>query len=277
LMLTSFSCSFCVCFSYAQFLVLVFCGEKFVGTILKRSCLRREHTIHRIEHEHNAKLFAEENVKFIAGLDITPLPELDSLGVVSLTVLTYPTMEVVYAVDEFVRLPSPYVPEFLAIREAGVLALILRRHRTQHPPIDVLLIDGNGKWHSRECGLACHVGYMAGIPSVGVAKSFNCYPLLVQGYTKEEVDDFEEVIRESCRQTSGATALELNVTDPPRLAVVRSRSSVFPLFVSAGFHTNLRNAAELVLNSVQHSLTTNPIRLSDIRSRNRIDEWFHAN
>jgi hypothetical protein len=97
------------------------------------------------------------------------------LAVISLTVLAYPSMEVlyknihqicahqlikiVYCADEFVLLANglcgvpPYIPEYLAIREAEPLKRAISRHIKKCPKIDILFVDSNGKWHSRGyCG-----------------------------------------------------------------------------------------------------------------------------
>jgi deoxyinosine 3'endonuclease (endonuclease V) len=52
-------------------------------------------------------------------------------------------VEVVYAVDETVVVfPLPYIPEFLALREADLLVRMVAAHssRMAANPIDVLLI-----------------------------------------------------------------------------------------------------------------------------------------
>ena len=48
-----------------------------------------------------------------------------------------------------VLLHYPYIPEFLAVREAQLMADIVNAHRGKHSPIDVLFVDGNGRYHSR--------------------------------------------------------------------------------------------------------------------------------
>lgn len=51
-----------------------------------------------------------------------------------------------YQVDEVVLIDYPYVPEFLAIREAKLLANIVKKSPLK---ADLLILDGNGKYHSR--------------------------------------------------------------------------------------------------------------------------------
>uniref|UniRef100_A0A3Q0SMB4 Endonuclease V n=1 Tax=Amphilophus citrinellus TaxID=61819 RepID=A0A3Q0SMB4_AMPCI len=51
-----------------------------------------------------------------------------------------------------------------------------------YPDLEVVFVDGNGLFHYREFGLACHLGVLSGLPCVGVAKNL----LQVQGVNKSE-------------------------------------------------------------------------------------------
>jgi deoxyribonuclease V len=62
----------------------------------------------------------------------------------------------------------PYVPGLFAFRELPTLVEALRR-LTVEP--DLLVCDGQGIAHPRRFGLACHVGVLTGLPSIGVAKT----------------------------------------------------------------------------------------------------------
>lgn len=48
---------------------------------------------------------------------------------------------------------------------------------------DVLFVDGNGRLHPRGAGLACHLGVVMGLRTVGLGKTF----LQVDGLTKNGV------------------------------------------------------------------------------------------
>lgn len=63
---------------------------------------------------------------------------------------------------------APYAPGYLAFREGRLLLEALARLA---PAPDLLFIDGHGVVHERGCGLASHVGLLAGIPAIGVAKT----------------------------------------------------------------------------------------------------------
>jgi deoxyinosine 3'endonuclease (endonuclease V) len=83
-----------------------------------------------------------------------------------------------------VRLDLPYISGFLAFREAPHLLAMLDRLRERRPDLlpevslfdlssklaheKVILMDGNGTLHPRGCGIACHFGVVADIPTVRV-------------------------------------------------------------------------------------------------------------
>jgi len=122
----------------------------------------------------------------------------------------------------------PYVPGLLSFREAPAVLLALSRLR--QPP-DLLLCDGQGIAHPRRLGIACHLGLVSGLPSIGVAKS-----RLVGSYREpgaargdwSELRDGEEIIG----------------------AVLRSRQGVKPLFVSIGHRVCLQTAIAWTLRCV---------------------------
>ena len=62
----------------------------------------------------------------------------------------------------------PYVPGLLSFREASAALSALSKLSVAP---DLTLYDGQGYAHPRRFGIACHIGLLADIPSMGVAKT----------------------------------------------------------------------------------------------------------
>ncbi len=106
-------------------------------------------------------------VRTVAGLDVGPEGE-GSVMRAAVAVLSFPDLK---TADQVVaRRPAsfPYIPGLLSFREIPALLDALARLGALP---DLLLCDGQGLAHPRRFGLACHLGVLTGIPSIGVAKS----------------------------------------------------------------------------------------------------------
>lgn len=122
----------------------------------------------------------------------------------------------------------PYVPGLLAFRELPATVAALEK-LTQTP--DLLVCDAQGLAHPRRFGLACHIGLLTGIPTIGVAKSvWGEYPEPGprRGDASEVTIDGEVVGR-----------------------ALRTRDAVQPLFVSVGHLVDLDTACAQVLALTQ--------------------------
>lgn len=87
--------------------------------------------------------------------------------------------QVLHSITRRIHLYAPYIPSFLAMREADhFIALIdeLREYTKESKSIpfpQVFLVDGNGRLHERQAGLATVVGVKAGVPTIGCAKDYH--------------------------------------------------------------------------------------------------------
>jgi deoxyribonuclease V len=119
----------------------------------------------------------------------------------------------------------PYVPGYLSFREIPGVLGALRKLR-QRP--DLMLCDGQGLAHPRRFGLACHLGVLCDLPSIGVAKSRligEHGPLPPEKGNWVPLMDGEETIG----------------------AVLRTRTNVSPVYVSIGHRISLATAVDFVL------------------------------
>ena len=118
-------------------------------------------------------------LRLVAGVDVSFFSSeaaaitTEQRAIATVVVLSFPALEVVYTAHQEVVLSTPYVAGFLAFREAAPLAALLRRLQTKHPQLapQVVLVDGSGVLHPAGFGLACHLGVLTGLPTVGVAKN----------------------------------------------------------------------------------------------------------
>jgi len=159
----------------------------------------------------------------VAGLDVAYAPDSDRVAG-AVVVLDARTLEVLELVTEIGRAEFPYQPGLFAFRELPVLVRALERLRTTP---DLLVADGQGLAHPRRFGLACHLGVLTDLPTIGVAKTpLGRYapPGPNRGSWTSLVDAGEVVGR-----------------------ALRTQDGVRPVFVSVGHRTNLDTACAQVL------------------------------
>jgi len=143
----------------------------------------------------------------------------------AIVVLEFPSLTPLdYAIA---RRPTtfPYVPGFLSFRETPAVLAALGELRVRP---DLLICDGQGIAHPRRLGIASHVGLLAGLPSIGCAKS------LLTGHHGPVPD------------VRGAH-VPLTYRGEQIGAVLRTRVGVKPLYISVGHRISLPSALELVM------------------------------
>ncbi|MFG2616199.1 endonuclease V [Streptomyces sp. NPDC048507] len=103
----------------------------------------------------------------IAGVDVA-YDDARDLVAAAAVVLDAATLEVAAESTAVGRVSFPYVPGLLAFRELPTVLAALDA-LTVVP--DLVVCDGYGLAHPRRFGLACHLGVVTGLPSIGVAKN----------------------------------------------------------------------------------------------------------
>jgi deoxyribonuclease V len=163
-------------------------------------------------------------VNLVAGVDVG----FESGGAVTraaVAVLSFPELKLVE--QAIARLPTsfPYVPGLLSFRE--IPAVLEALVQLQTPP-DLLLCDGQGIAHPRRLGIASHIGLLVDLPTVGVGKS-----LLVGKYEEPPNDRGAWTPLQHRGETIGA--------------VLRTRPSTKPLYISSGHRVSLPTALDYVM------------------------------
>jgi deoxyribonuclease V len=154
--------------------------------------------------------------------------------------VVFPDLTPIAVVSAGAPLSYPYVPGLLSWRElpAAVAAL---EQLPQAP--DVLIADGQGRAHPRRFGLACHLGLVVGLPTIGCAKS-----ILVGRY-------------EGLAEEAGGVAPLVDKGEVVGMAL-RTRTNVAPVFVSIGHRITLDQAVEIVRQSAVRTKLPEPSRLA---------------
>ncbi|WP_277554277.1 endonuclease V [Halobaculum limi] len=163
-------------------------------------------------------------------------------------------VERAYAVTD---LSIPYVPGLLAFREGGPIVDALAQLNCDP---DLYVLDGSGRIHYRQAGIATHVGVLFDTPTVGVAKNLLC------GTPRASTDGRPAGWRTPITVEDG------DRVDAPRGTTIgyayQSRQYdtnpiINPLYVSPGHRVSAETAVELVAALGGEYKLPEPTRLAD--------------
>ncbi|MFC7234398.1 endonuclease V [Halosegnis marinus] len=188
----------------------------------------------------------------VAGVDQAFLSDPDRAVSAVVLVRGGEVVERTYAVTD---LSIPYVPGLLAFREGGPILAALD---TLDAEPDLYVLDGSGRIHYREAGLATHVGVILDAPSVGVAKSLLC------GEPRRPVDALAEGERVAVEADASMTAPAGTVVGYAYQSRQYPNSTrVNPLYVSPGHRVSAGTAVDLVAACGGDYKLPEPTRLAD--------------
>lgn len=163
--------------------------------------------------------------RFVAGVDVG-FEDNGKITRAAIAVLKYPELQLIDKSVIRSKTLFPYVPGYLSFRELPAVLKALEKLNTIP---DMFLCDGQGIAHPRRFGIACHLGVLTDIPSIGVAKS-----RLIGSYQEPGLNKGDQS----------------NLYDRDEIigTVLRTRQAVKPLFVSPGHRISLASVATWVLN-----------------------------
>jgi deoxyribonuclease V len=107
-------------------------------------------------------------INFIAGSDTVYSG--DKL-INAIVVIDAGKKEIINKVYTYEEVTFPYMGGFLSYREAP--SIIKSFNKLEQKP-DLMFVRGNGTLHPRMFGIACHVGLLLDLPTIGVAKNQLC-------------------------------------------------------------------------------------------------------
>ncbi|XP_057991993.1 uncharacterized protein LOC110668893 isoform X1 [Hevea brasiliensis] len=205
-------------------------------------------------------------LKYIGGVDVSCLKEDQSIACGTLVVLDFRTSKVVYQESAHVRLDVPYIAGFLAFREAPVLLQLLEKMRNNNNPYypQLVMVDGNGILHPRGFGLACHLGVLANLPTIGIGKKLH----FVDGLTESGV---KKCLQAKVKSGENFIILKGRSGRICGAAMRSTEGSVKPIFISIGHRISLDTAIEIVKMTCQYRVPE-PIRQADKRSRGYVQK-----
>jgi deoxyinosine 3'endonuclease (endonuclease V) len=162
-------------------------------------------------------------------------------AVVALVVMEVETLKIIYEKYELVKLTQPYVPGFLAFREVDHLKKLIDNLKETNPELmpQVVMIDGNGILHSNRFGLACHLGVLSDIPTIGCGKTV----FAVDGIT---VNTVTKLVEEKLKEKGDYVYLKGKSGSVWGAAYKSSPKAKDPVIVSHGHRICLETALKIV-------------------------------
>lgn len=192
---------------------------------------RRLRTLVRIESA------APSSIHTIAGADVSFNRFSDILHS-AIVVLELATLRIVDSASVRSTAKFPYVPGLLSFREVPPLLEAWERLGTKP---DVMMLDGQGIAHPRRFGIACHVGVLLDLPTIGCAKSIL---VGVHGELGEPAGS-STPLRDRGEEVGVA---------------LRTRNRVAPVYVSPGHRMDLPSAIDLTLRATSKYRQPEPTR-----------------
>ncbi len=186
----------------------------------------------------------QEPVQYVAGVDMG----FEADGTISraaVAILSFPDLQL--QETSIARSPTtfPYIPGFLSFRE--IPAVLDALEKVKITP-DLILCDGQGIAHPRRFGIACHLGVILDLPTIGVAKS-----LLIGKH-------------EDLASTRGSKQPLIHKGETIGV-VLRTRTEVKPVYVSIGHRVSLPTAIDYVLRCTPKYRLPETTRIADKLTR----------
>jgi len=181
--------------------------------------------------------------RYVAGADVA-YSRKDNALFAAVVVHEFPSGKQVFAQVGKGTASFPYIPGLLSFREAP---LLLRVFEELPLAPQVVICDGQGLAHPRGFGLACHIGVLLDVPSIGCAKS-------------RLVGEYEEPA--AARGSSSPLIYREKVVG----SAVRTKDKVRPVFVSPGHKVDIESAVRVVLETCRGYRLPEPTRIAHLLS-----------
>lgn len=164
------------------------------------------------------------DVMTVAGVDVAYAKESNRV-VAAVAVLDAGTLHSIEIVTAEAEAAFPYVSGLFSFRELPSVLVAYAKLRRRP---DLIVCDGHGIAHPRRFGMACHLGLLLDVPTIGCAKTRligdHQRPALARGSVAPLLDGDEEIG-----------------------SVLRTQTNVKPVFVSVGHRVSQATANDWAL------------------------------
>ncbi|MFO0916294.1 MAG: endonuclease V [Pirellulales bacterium] len=193
-------------------------------------------------------------VDVVAAVDVAyPAPGVAQAAYVELDLAT---LQPIRRVQVKAPVSFPYITGLLAFRELPVYTRLLREVDFDERRPDVLMVDGSGVLHPRRAGIACMLGLLLDLPTIGVTKKLLC----------GEHDEPSTVAGRPMRQQKRRVPVSCDGTELG-WAVWPPTTSQRPVFFSPGHRASVEWIAELLPRCWGKRRLPEPIYWADRLSR----------
>ncbi len=175
-----------------------------------------------------------KKIKLVCGVDVSYT---NDFAYCSVVILDKNHMSIIESKNTKLKSTAKYIPGLFMLKESKP---ILHTIKKLEKSFDILLVDGNGQLHPRQCGLACYIGLKLDKPVIGVAKSLLC----------------------------GKVRSDSNVEYKGKVLGYEIKLNKKKIYVSVGHKINLNTAAKIVKELiVKGNWYPEPLRVADFYSK----------
>ena len=188
--------------------------------------------------------------RVVGGVDVSYISPHE--GVAAYALVEVATGELLWSTTIRRVVRFPYISSYLTFRELPLLLELIDEVRAQDRLARVILVDGTGILHPRRAGIACHLGVVTGLPTIGVTKKLLC--------GRVDIDDMRPL-------ESRPVVFEDQLIG---VAIRPTSGSRRPLFVSPGSGVNLLSAEQIVRAVLSGRRLPLPLYWADHLSRKHV-------
>ncbi|MEO0077349.1 MAG: deoxyribonuclease V, partial [candidate division WOR-3 bacterium] len=178
-----------------------------------------------------------KRIKYVGGADVSFD---DRFAYGCIVVMDMSSLSIIDCAFAKRKIAINYIPTFLSFREQPVICAAYRKLKIRP---DILLCDGQGIAHPRRVGLACALGVVLNIPTIGVAKTKLCGKFKTVNSTKNSYQ-------------------YLYYRNQKVGIVLRTQTNVKPIFISPGHKISLKSVKDIVMRCVKSCRIPEPLRLA---------------